>query len=388
MSKQTFTTGQVLTAAEMTTLQANDYNQTVSAKVASYVLVAADAGTRITMSNASATTVTVNTALFAAGDTLIITNIGVGVSTITAGTATVSTGGSLALNQYDSGTLYFTSTGVAIWNGANPGDITGVTAGTGISGGGTSGSVTVSIDTTVTADLTTTQTLSSKTLTTPKISTYTTNGDLVYGTGSGALTRLGVGSTSQVLTVAGGVPTWNDPVAGGMTLITTTTVDNSTGTYTYSSLGSYKHILIVGEQMTQSGAAAAAEWKMRFNGDSTASYTYSVLQANGTSAASAICNAGSTPVAGMIMCSPTGASISASGQNDYRAGTFAVWVYDYNTSAAYKTVQWNGGAQPDGTRSLSNGNGMWVNAAAITSISLIMTAGTFKTGTIRIYGVS
>jgi len=115
MAKQTFTTGQVLTAAQMTALQLNDYNQTVSAKVASYVLVAADAGTRITMSNAGATTITVNTSLFAAGDTLFITNIGAGACTITAGTATVSTASSLVLAQYDSGRLYFTSTGVAIW---------------------------------------------------------------------------------------------------------------------------------------------------------------------------------------------------------------------------------------------------------------------------------
>jgi hypothetical protein len=99
----------------MDNLQANDYNQTVSAKVASYVLVAADKGTRITMSNAGATTITVNTSLFAAGDTLFITNIGAGASTITAGTATVSTASSLVLAQYDSGRLYFTSTGVAIW---------------------------------------------------------------------------------------------------------------------------------------------------------------------------------------------------------------------------------------------------------------------------------
>lgn len=115
MAKQTFTTGEVLTAGQMTSLQANDYNQTVSAKVASYTLVAADAGTRITMSNASATTITVNTSLFAAGDTLYITNIGAGACTITAGTATVSTASSLILAQYDSGVLYFTSTGVAIW---------------------------------------------------------------------------------------------------------------------------------------------------------------------------------------------------------------------------------------------------------------------------------
>jgi len=49
------------------------------------------------------------------------------------------------------------------------GDIEGVTAGTGISGGGTSGTVTVSIDTSVTADLTTAQTLTNKTFTDAKI---------------------------------------------------------------------------------------------------------------------------------------------------------------------------------------------------------------------------
>jgi hypothetical protein len=86
-----------------------------SAKTASYTLVAADAGTAISMSNASATTITVNTGLFAAGDTVQITNLGAGICTITAGTATVNTSASLALAQYESGTLDFTSTSAAIF---------------------------------------------------------------------------------------------------------------------------------------------------------------------------------------------------------------------------------------------------------------------------------
>jgi hypothetical protein len=49
------------------------------------------------------------------------------------------------------------------------GDITAVTAGTGLSGGGSSGGVTLSIDTAVTADLSTAQTLTNKTLTSPII---------------------------------------------------------------------------------------------------------------------------------------------------------------------------------------------------------------------------
>ena len=115
MAKQTFTAAQVLTAAQMTSLQGNDYNQTVSVKTASAVLVAADVGTTIEMNAAGATTITVNTSLFAAGDTLTLQNKGAGVCTITAGTATVSTAGSLALVQYAGGTLYFISAGVAVF---------------------------------------------------------------------------------------------------------------------------------------------------------------------------------------------------------------------------------------------------------------------------------
>jgi hypothetical protein len=51
------------------------------------------------------------------------------------------------------------------------------------------------------------------------LSPLTTLGDILYGGASGAGTRLGIGSTSQVLTVVGGVPSWATPASGGVTTI-------------------------------------------------------------------------------------------------------------------------------------------------------------------------
>ena len=149
MAKQTFTTGQVLLASQLTNLQQTSMlGGSASIKTVSYTLVAADAGSTVAMNSASSTTITVNQNLFSAGDIVTIYNTNTGVSTITAGTATVTTSGSLALSQNQGGVLHFTSASAAIFfQFATPasGDIEGIVTSTdsGLSGGATSGTVTL-----------------------------------------------------------------------------------------------------------------------------------------------------------------------------------------------------------------------------------------------------
>jgi hypothetical protein len=137
--------------------------------------------------------------------------------------------------------------GSTAWNSLaylnNDGDITGVTAGTGITGGGTSGTVTVAIDTSVTADLTTAQTLTNKTLTDPKINlafdaqtgtTYTTvlndNGQVVTMNNASANTlsiptnasvAYPVGTQINVLQIGAGQTTIQAVTSGTTSILST-----------------------------------------------------------------------------------------------------------------------------------------------------------------------
>lgn len=131
-----------------------------------------------------------------------------------------------------------------IWINNDQGDITAVTAGTGISGGGTSGAVTI---------------------TNSMATEITASGDIIVGTGSGTFDNLPIGTTGQVLTADTTVSPykvkWATPAGGGKVLqvvssvySTATTISSTTFADTGLSLSitpsstSSKVLVIISQQ--------------------------------------------------------------------------------------------------------------------------------------------
>jgi hypothetical protein len=86
MARQTFTSGQVLTATQVTNLQSNaGWNLDLNAQTGTtYTVVAGDVGKLVTLSNAGAITVTFPAATFTVGDQINFVQLGAGAATFAA----------------------------------------------------------------------------------------------------------------------------------------------------------------------------------------------------------------------------------------------------------------------------------------------------------------
>ena len=248
--------------------------------------------------------------------------------------------------------------GVPAWTTGTAGDIEGVTAGVGISGGGTSGTVTV---------------------TNSMATAITTNGDLIYGTGSGTFTRRGIGSTGDVLTVTGGVPTWAAPSATGKTwtLLSTTSMSGSS-TVTVSGISNKEDVLVLVVNAGFSGALNTVDF--RINGDTGYNYNtqQNSIEGKGTYAASFL-NGYNNYASDLIALGST-SSNAASRVN-------ASVVLGACKSTGMKNVDYAGGATHGGGSGqvMNFGQGIYAGSAAVTNISVIGSA-SFTAGTIYVYG--
>lgn len=122
MARQTFTAGQVLTAAQVNTLQDSVWSDDVNAQTGtSYTLVLTDSGKQVTMTNASASTLTVppnSSVAFATGVRIQVIQLGAGAVTLTAGAGVTvnSLATSLVMAQYQVATLIKIATNTWVAN--------------------------------------------------------------------------------------------------------------------------------------------------------------------------------------------------------------------------------------------------------------------------------
>jgi hypothetical protein len=224
--------------------------------------------------------------------------------------------------------------------------------------------------------------------TTKNLNPSTTLGDIEYRSATANTnTRLPVGTTGQVLTVSGGVPSWSTPAgaignysllnSGGTTLSgTTTTVSGISGI-------SKLMIFIAG---ASTGSTSSSVY-FRLNTDNTTKYRQTNLRAELT-------NTYNTDYwnIGESFSGTAESFIYVGDMNNINTSTINAYIaIDGCNSSGIKTFEFNGGGSKSGGGSAGVGptwrwgGGVYEGTSTISSVS-ILSGDNFDAGKVYIYG--
>jgi hypothetical protein len=204
--------------------------------------------------------------------------------------------------------------------------------------------------------------------TTKALNPSTTLGDIEYRSSTANTnTRLGIGSSGQVLTVSGGVPAWATATSGGMTLLATHSLSGATSTISGIS-GDYKQLVAYIE--LPQNATADGQFRIAPNGDTNLAYLVGVK------------------IATTVYDVNGGYITTASTTNRSNTNFSATLVIDnYTTTATTKPVQYFGWYAPSSGAGTFMSSGIYAGASAVTSLVFSNSGGNLSAGTVYLYGV-
>jgi hypothetical protein len=218
----------------------------------------------------------------------------------------------------------------------------------------------------------------------------TTTGDTIYSSSGSTPARLGIGSTGQVLTVAGGLPSWATPAAaGGMTLISETVLSANSGLNLTSIPGTYKQLLLLWFGVKHS--ANGSTFNLRLNNDSTASIYQHAQWGQTTNTVTN--DRGDYSSIGLNGAAPFGDDASEAPIYQSASGEFLIDNYASSTKTKAFFGRWTYKDNAANASMYGQLIGSYNTTTAITSVDVVRMTGTAtltnQTNTsVRLYGIS